>query len=385
MGEAKTDDRWYVSAAVIVDTEKVESISHALDDISNGFNSGAPLKSKKIKVDHVRRFQLLERMLNLDYRYVALVVDKSKLTEAQGLHFKSSYYKNINRHFYDALGDVTSGTINVVVDTYGYGEFQASCVKYFNERSDLFNSKRAVFEYCADENNRLIQLADIIAGTLRYYFSLGDRAYCSKVRDLLRTPKEARIDVFPPEYDNPSIGSNEGTERDNDIRRAVLNKAAEFIRQHDDIDEDVLVRCQVEVLKRLMDAVSLDAGSIYSEALRESVNRTLAKPISKEQFASDVIGRLRFAGIVIAGSHSGYRLAVKESDVEAYLRLNKTVIEPMLAKMSVARSFFQSELGLDILENDNTRCLKAILATFDQVRTDRAIDFQDESELESDL
>lgn len=380
MGRAETDDRWYVSAAVIVDSEKVGELSAAIDAISQDFNGGAPLKSSKIKLNHKRRFLLLDQLRMLDFRYVALVVDKSKLTDAQGLKFKGSYYKSINRHLYESLGSVTAGSVSVLVDTYGFEEFELSCVDYFNRRADLFNSKRASFAYCGDENNRLIQLADIIAGTLRYYYSLGDKEYCRCVRELLRAPKESRIDVFPPEYDNPQIGvAEEGTPRDKEIRRIVLTKAAEFIRQHNS-DSDQIVRARIETLKQLMDAVALGAGPIHAEKIISVINRTLGKPIAKEQFGSEIIGKLRFAGIVIAGSRLGYKLAVSESDIADYLRLNKTVIEPMLAKMSVARSVFKAELDYDLLDKDGAECMRELLTTFDKFMADRALDVSDESE-----
>jgi hypothetical protein len=100
----------------------------------------------------------------------------------------------------------------------------------------------------------------------------------------------------------------------------------------------------------------------------------------KQLFTSDIIGKIRDAGIIIAGTNIGYKLALSVEDINDYLYHNKNVIFPMFARMKKARETIKVATSneYDILETDNL--LASLLETF----SDRQIEIATEQYGEED-
>ena len=361
------ENRFYVSTAIVVNTSDINLLIKRLDDISASFNNGAEFKSAKIgkKVD--RRRALLKQLAPLPFRYFSLVVDKQRMPLNSGWRFRSSYYKNINNHLYTQIENATVGDVDIYVDQYGDHDFEASCIDYFEHRNILF--ARATPHYVNDKSNRLIQLADIVSGTLRqYYFGAFKAKEKKEIASTLKVADhEISVCVFPPVYTSPlAIRESTNSELDSKIAGLMLEKTGTFIEHNLDANDDI-IKMQVKVLQELIDAYTLESGPLFSDYLLSKANNCVTKPISKQRFHSEVIGGIRRQGIVLTGIKKGYKLAVSEKDINAYLDFDRTVILPMLSKLHQARTFIKTNLNHDILSDGRFKELTDILSAYQNI------------------
>lgn len=360
--------RYYVSTAVIVKTEDVPLVVKKLDEISSSFNGGTEFKNEKIR-DDKRRIKLLNLISELPFQYFALVVDKQRIPLDSGFRFKTSYYKCINKHLYERLETLSEGCVDISIDNFGDHDFENSCIDFFGKQGSLFY--RANTKYVNDKSNRLVQIADIISGTLRqFYFGKFSKETKEAIRTLLRNPKhEIEIHPYPAIYTQPTIFKS-NSDQDDKIAATMLNKAGKFVEENLSSD-NTIKRMQAVVLQSLIDAYYYENGPVYSDALLEKVNANSPQHISKQKFHSEVIGGIRHLGIILAGLKKGYRLAVCEKDINAYLDFDRTVILPMLAKLNAARTFVQTNVGHDILNVDRFKDLDSILNAYQRTEQER--------------
>lgn len=345
-------DRLYISVAVVVNTSDIESITANLDEISNRLNHGAEFKSSKIGNNDERRISFLKEFRELPFRYYVLVVDKTKCPSDGGLAYRRSAYKFFANQLYTTIDNrLANVSVDLYVDNYGTQEFQHECEKYFNSKCELFT--RASIVYKDDKTSRLVQLADMIAGTLRQYFyeeaSIELRA---SVRSLLRDGHEIVLKQFPFNhrfFKTPSAEVAGSNEFDSTIARINIDRAVALVNEYDDSDDEIK-QMMGAVLKMLLASYAEGTGNIFAERIQAELTQLCGKPISKQMMQSKVIGGLRFNGIIIAGDKKGYRLATTERDLRAYLAHDNSVIMPMLAKLNKARSILSENADMDPLE-----------------------------------
>ena len=371
--DADGKNRFYVSAAVIIDTDSIHDLTCKLDEISREFNHGATFKSSKIGKDDKRRLALLKKIGMLAFRYAALVVDKSKVAKDSGLQYKSSFYKYMANYLYRSVdGQLMDYAVDLYVDSYGSQEFQQSCVNYFEEKGGLFG--RARIMYNDDKTSRLVQLADVVAGTLRRYFS--DDAtpeFQKSVRALLRDEHEVKISSWPFVHKALFVGKASDcglSDYDKTIAKTNIDNAVAYIEKHDlSQDEDEMMR--VAVLKMLLEACADEerSGNIFADAMIAKLEESFNHLLARQFVQSKIIGVLRLQGIVIAGEKNGYRLATSERSLRAYLAHNNTVILPMLAKLTAARSMMRMNVGVDPLDRyPEYKNLKTISDAFNAMK-----------------
>ena len=358
LDDRTTDRRYYVSAAIIVEASQIDTLNSMVDTISNRFNNGQALKSSKIGYNIDRRLRLLEELKEVPFQYIAIVIDKQSIDEKSGLRYKQVFYKNINGLLYSQVARSSSWKVHAYVDSYGAEVYQSSAFDYFTSRSDFFSGVE--FHREADERKRLVQVADIISGSLRIWFVRGlniDEKH-KRLRALLRE-KEISLKCWPVLYSVPESIPVDSTndEMDNRICETMLTTAANLIARYESSDKiEELRRC--EVLKRLIEA-KIEGRTVYCDYLIEMVNRGGSRPIGRKAFLSEVIGGLRREGIVITGTNKGYSLATTMSDIRAYLHQDRTVILPMLSKLECARKTLRVNSQIDILLGEENKELKA--------------------------
>ena len=75
---------------------------------------------------------------------------------------------------------------------------------------------------------------------------------------------------------------------------------------------------------------------------------------------------MRDAGVIIAGDSNGYRLAMSVSDVQRYIRHNRSIVEPMLARLVKARSLLKMGTAnqFDMLSSEDCTVLRELAQTF---------------------
>lgn len=361
LNNTDTHDRYYVSVGVVVPSDSIPMLEEQLESISSKFNNGSEFKSSKIGSDLKRRIKLLEMLKDVQFQYFAFAVDKKLIDKESGYRYRNSYYKNINKHLYQRIVRSAAGHVDVIIDTHGTKEFQKSAELYFRNKCDWYRT--IDFKYIDDKASRLIQIADIIAGTIRIILLEGFTEQTSRMRALLRE-KEILFQKWPFDYTTHLVGSVNAQEVDKKIEAVMFERIALFMQLRCD-SKDEYDGARVKVLQRLVEAYYLGEGSIYSEELRAMVNADREKPLSEEAFLSVIIGEIRKEGIVVAGTKKGYKLATTVSDVAEYLNHTRLVIMPMLLKLRAARCLLKTSAEYDILMSPEYGDLKMILDAID--------------------
>ena len=127
------------------------------------------MKSNKISKNHDRRVKLLSEISKLDCKFFPFVCDKAKLANEnfKGLQFKQSFYKFLNNIIDTELTKAYS-KLTIVLDATGSNDFIESFTKYMKAKviiPDLFDESEIQLK--DSKSNSLIQVADIISGTLQ--------------------------------------------------------------------------------------------------------------------------------------------------------------------------------------------------------------------------
>ena len=367
------DQRYYVSTAIIVQGAQVVELNEMVDSISARFNHGQALKSSAIGNDIDRRLCLLAELNKVPFNYMTFVFDKSKVDDTSGLRYKKVFYKNVNGRLYDSIGKSMIGKVRAYVDSYGHESYQESAFTYFQKRSGLFSNIE--FQREDDDKKRLVQVADVISGSIRTWLVNGSRkdGRHMQLRAALRQ-KEISLECWPIMYSEPDTIPLQDcvNPADKDIQRIMISMAASLIERYgssNNLDEQRMA----EVLRYLIEA-KIEGRNVYCDHLIEVVNRGREKQIGRKAFLSEVIGGIRREGVVVTGTSKGYRIATTMADIQAYLQQDKTVILPMLSKLECARKRLLANSQIDILAGNGNKELRACVEVIGDLQITEYVD-----------
>ena len=364
----------YIEVAVFIKDEERLTLENGIEEICQELCGGAELKSSRVGGDNAKRLKYLNKIGNLPFQYYALICNKKLISEGSGLIYKKSCYKNLHKQLNQML-QTLPGNVHFLIDKYGSPDFENSCKVYFEKATmGLIIHADFSFDYVDDKNNRVVQLADFIAGSLSYCFDKKkkDAVYSPSFRTILKKhelelfcyPRQQRaVSNVPPSVQDESFAD--------DLRDRLYNQASRFLEENEDNDDEC-VQMQWHTLKRLFDASELEDKElryIYADKLIEHL-KSYGYVIGKRNFTVDVIGGLRRADIIIAGSPDGYKLALSLDDVNEYLEHNKEIILPMLHKLAKARNNIRMLMSYDILENAEYADLKELIEKLSESKLD---------------
>lgn len=364
-------------AVVIADSDRDEALAAAVELQKQHF-SGAELKSSGIGGNHARRLKVLRGIAALPIGYYATIIDKSRIQKDSGLRFKPSFYKYMSRMLYERLLQGIS-SLHVVADEHGSPEFMASFTSYLQNKAmpSLFTTWTHEFQDSAD--SPLIQVADIIAGTLTWCFDPGKD--CGEFREQFLTAlqtKELGVERWPRRFEPiPATVPSTQSEWDIRIRTICQNAIVQFIDRHSGaVDENR--QMQVAVLRHMLfldEHASEDGRAIHSGALIRHLTWLGFDEINQRKLRLAVIGPLRDEGVIVAGDSNGYRLAMSVSDVERYIRHDRSIVEPMLARLVKARTLLKTGTAnqYDMLGPEGFTVLREVTQTFSTVSAQYAI------------
>ena len=350
---------YFICVAFLVEGEKADEVIGQIDQVTQDLSGGAEIKSSSIGGNHKRRKRFLDAVANVEFGYYAMLVRKDAIRKDSGFRFKSSFYKCINQMLYRRL--TRSGrSVKIFADEVGGKDFMESFDAYLsrNLKPDLFFSYE--HQFVNSNENRLVQLADLIAGTLGQCFEPEKRGpHSEEFRTALRS-RELAIDIWPDRYE-PIGGSDTESVQADDLTDSLLARVNRFLAEREDSNDPIEVM-RVMVLRSLLFAREFEEGNcqlISSDRLIDQLQDQGFDEISKREFTKDVIGGIRIQGVIVAGTQKGYRLALTKGDIEKYLDHNKRVIEPMLVRLREARKAVKLDTAnaVDILDSKKYRLL----------------------------
>lgn len=362
----------YVLLGIFIHEDKLEQAQIQIDKVAREMFSGGEIKSSKIGSDHNRRIKVLHELKKIDFKYIALIVDKNSLTE--GFNYRRSFVKFVHKFLYQRISN-WYGNIEVICDEHGNKDFMKSFKKYFQKSNidDLFSNS---FEHSFQDskNQRLIQLADVIAGTTysQYIDNTISKEFVHKYHEILN-PKKLAIALYPPHKQIDWVSEFEvsGEHNNQVIAKKMIAIVQEFIdKNNNNFDEDT--RAQIIVLNTLLkEAISQKSVTPYfAYALMEVLN-TAGLFYGKRAFTSRVIGQLRNKGIVITGTKKGYKLALGIDDVQGYLNHDASLIFPMLYRLKKANETFFVHTDMNIFQDEKHQILEQLINKVDSVQIEK--------------
>lgn len=331
----------FIIAAIIVEPQNVQTVKNGVIEIRKKyFHNASEVKSKNIAYDHGRRCKVLQAMLNLPFSIFSLVYDKRKIYEQSGLRFKQSFYKYINQQAYREITRCFP-KVEIIADEMGTSDFRKSFGEYMTARIqhiDLFDEFS--FNYRNSQLEDIIQIADIIAGSLAFCYDVHKKGHNEGAIDYkgILDKKILRILELPYNYDTfkveDSFEKKAYTETDIKIADICYRQAIAFLnddsKKYDEYNKQQKLVLEY-MLFRFMN--NHERGYITSNELINNLSKSGYEKLSSQSFQNNIIAKLRDSGVIIGSSSKGYKIPFRKSEVEDYMNHCETIIFPMLNRL----------------------------------------------------
>lgn len=169
--------KFYIICAIIVNQDKKDTLESQVEAIRQTIFGTHEMKSSEIGDNVNRRKKLITEFLPLDFNIIALIADKQKFYKDTPLtNFKDTFIKFLHDKLYQNLYSAYP-RLKIAFDKMGYTEFQDGFRTYVKKHRPTFNLfDEYDFDFFDSKDVGLIQVADIIAGTLNRLLCLPPRS-----------------------------------------------------------------------------------------------------------------------------------------------------------------------------------------------------------------
>ena len=374
--------RYFVLTGVICEREGEDVIRSQADTIRARHFQTGPFRSSTVGPNLRRRLRILGDLSTLPVKFYCWAVDKAEVSRNGGLIYKVPFIRYMHGQFYSFLLNRAlyreQGDTRIVAEQYGDDSFMKGQEKYLRKHfGRLF--PRFEFEY-RDKSDPMLGLADFIGGSL---VRCVDPNYAAEdttgIREALRD-QFLGVEEYPPKFIWQLTPEERGTEHDQEIRRAIVERARAVAES---IDEDTdSAQAQKVVLRRLVfQLVNQSPGeAIYGDVLIRDIEDELGVKFDKRSLNADVIGKLRSAGVVIVGSENGYKLPRSLSEIEDWLGFTDRKVSPMVRRLEVACDAVKSITDIDLLADPRWAHIRAAADKIRQGSFGRALEEAAEDE-----
>lgn len=347
---------FFIITAIIVESSKVNVLRREIEEVRKKYFQTGEMKSKKINIR--RRKIILSNIVKSQFKIFTFIVDKKNIYKNSGLSIKKSFYKYLNNRLYTELKQ-TQGDIFCLYDKHGGQEYIDSFRNYILKKNagDLF----ADF-YCEpidSKNAVLIQLADIIGGTVAFGFE--KKKNSDIYEDFKNMFSEHLYEpiVWPEKiYSRNDLAKyfSSSIKYDEDIAFVAIRSAKDFIDENAG-KSDLQVKIQVEFLKILRFNFLNERNDefISTGEISNNIEKKLNIIIVERRFRC-AVGQLRDKGVLIcsksAGSNSGYKLPNSIADIEIFIKHETNILIPMIKRLDIMRNkiLMATDNKFDILE-----------------------------------
>lgn len=326
----------FIYACVLIKESELQKAREVRSYISQQFLDGHIIKAsnRAISKNFSKRIKILKYLCeNLDFHIYSLVIDKKALF-SKGLDIKTSFIKFFQRILLnDLAGKVSS--FQVFIDSTGNDDFQISLKNYIvanipQFQANLFNQENS-YHLKSDEEEELIQLADLVSNSLMMIYSESKRN--ANWEELFNTLESKLFQplVFP--YN--SILNQEEEEENFKVSKSIYSSVLETIERFKEGNIDKIKSVIVNHLVYISRIFPTRLIETYE--LKDEIKRVLNLDVSLENIRIH-IRDLRYKGILIISKagKSGYKIAVNEQDISSYFQHYLSYIIPMLEKANIA-------------------------------------------------
>lgn len=338
----------FIIGAIIIDENNLSLVADGVESIRKKYFQQGEIKSSKIGRNHKRRISILNDLKQLPFHVFAFVCDKRKIYENSGLRYKQSFYKFLNNIVHQELRIAYSNLI-ITADEVGGNDYLQSFATYVRSKEiplDLFDN--SLFRFENSKYSVIIQVADIICGSLAYHYDTRKKAEIDGCNYLsLLGDKILRIKEFPETFDTFNVSQNDlNPEYNPQIADICYRKAKYFIETHNDT-EDVEVKQQISVLNYLLFRFMNKSPRNYIPT-KELINQLVYlgyDKLSLQTFRNKIIAKLRDNEVIISSSTGGYKIPSTEKELYDFVNHGKSIIMPMMSRLKTCNDVIR--MGTD--------------------------------------
>ncbi|MCM3768157.1 DUF3800 domain-containing protein [Neobacillus niacini] len=355
----------FIIVAILVKGSNKEILEEKVECIRQKFFQAGEMKSSKIRNNHKRRSLILNEIKGLPFNIFAYIIDKRKIRENAGIRYKKSFFKFLNRLLYDDLYR-TFDQLELIADEYGNKEFMKEFKGYVIRKSipDLFNFSS--FGFNNSKSNILIQLADLLAGTIAKGYDINQLTGVYQTFYKILEKHIIRLEYWPKDYRNflvdPTKNENK-TPYDDVILKQAVNLAYQYIDKTGNI-EDIDEKDRIDYLKFLLFKTYQNPNEyISTHEILDNLNAIRNQKINIHYFRSNIVSKLRDNGLLIASSNKGYKLPTCIEDLYDFVNLTSLNIHPMIQRITKCRDqiLLASNNEIDILDKAEYEDIKKIV------------------------
>lgn len=341
---------YFVLTALIVDTPDLDSEEAQAAQIIRRYFPRGELKSSSIGGNLRRRKRILNDISQLSFVHYSQVIDKSLIRADSGLRYRRSFIKYINRILYRNLFHAFTD-LYVVADQHGKSDFMQGFPGYLGKRLPPRLFERYSFRFAESTSHPLLQVADLIAGTIRRCYEGADPI---PILQLIRS-HTIIIDEWPPRFPEP-LGYEHLSEQEQHgylVRKHALDKANEFIEDRS-FSTDHYVQAQVAAVRYLLYHFrSVDPEQYIATSVLHNHLSELGLVMSVRTLRQRVIAALRDEGVFIASARKGIKIPYSVSDLVDFVSTVNGQVVPYLQRLEICRKHFllATEGRLDIVDD----------------------------------
>lgn len=346
--------KYFIVCAVIIDDDRFDSLRQEVEAIRKKYFQRGEIKSSGVRDrdGHARRIKILEGIMNLDFKFYAVAVEKDALRRDGGFQYKRSFLKFINGLLYKQLFE-SYPSIAVFADEHGGDEFKQSFQQYIekNHKPDLFWD--SALNMVSSHDHVLVQLADFLVGTLaKVYESKSNPALLESYRALLKS-KALDLKEWPTKHQAYFEPDKTSEEYDRFIHSHALSKAEIFIEKYRKFSDEE-TKLQVCVLSHLVfnSRLSSDDDYIATRSLLEHLESCGFRGVSEQAIRSQIVAKLRDKDVIIASCNRGYKIPSSYSDLFDFVERANSLVLPLLERLNKARNSYKvaSKGNVDLLK-----------------------------------
>ena len=338
----------FIISAIIVDRDNLQIVADGVSAIRQKYFQQGEIKSSKIGKNHKRRITILNELKQLPFHIFAFVCDKQKVYENSGLRFKKTFYKFLNNIVYQELR-IAYSNLTITADEIGDNDYIQSFVAYVKSKEitlDLFDN--SLFRFQNSKYNVILQLADIISGSLAYNYDERKKLdadgynYISILGD-----KILRIKVFPETFETFNVNQNDHNPEYNPEIADICYRKAKYFIETNSKTEDIEIKQQIAILNYLLFRFMNKSPRKYIPT-KELINQLVYlgyDKMSLQTFRNKIIAKLRDNEVIISSSTGGYKIPSTEKELYDFVNHGKSIIMPMISRLKTCNDVIR--MGTD--------------------------------------
>ncbi|MDP8202563.1 MAG: DUF3800 domain-containing protein [Candidatus Tenebribacter burtonii] len=347
-------ERFYVIAAIIIDSEQEDLISSKARILWRRLSSGGNLKSNTVGKNVKRRIMILNEINQLmkeeNFSYYCFIIDKKAIQPGSPLKFKRTFFKQPHKIFYSKLL-MNLNDFDVIIDNHGSKEFMEGFIEYIQRHLDFFRTH----QFASDQEYSLLHLSDFIAGSYRRVLEGLDEKETIHCIDYPNVP----YDIWPPVFSHLS-SDFKPTEFDEIITNISLKSIKQYIEENFEKEEKIIQQ-QIIVLEHLLYKFFIDPEIYIYRSELVSILYEKGFNMSEQTLSTNIIAPLRTKRVILISTENGIKIPYNAKDYFDWIKRVENQTIPYLKKLLIARDKIQLETGKDILDFYSNPEIKNVL------------------------